>query len=93
MTSWRDSATQQSQDDLDGLLAVTLPFAQQLLAKYGEMYPFGAAVTIDGQTRLVGDDAGLGERPASAEVRTSLLDALRRTREEVIRFTLSTMAV
>jgi hypothetical protein len=83
MTSWRDVATRQSQDDLDGLLNVTLPFAQEMLAKRGEMYPFGAAVTVDGGTRLLADDPGLGEHPAADAVRTSLLDALRRTRDEL----------
>jgi hypothetical protein len=83
MTSWRDAATQQSQDDLDGLLNLTLPFAQQMLAEHGEMYPFGAAVTADGETRLLADDPGVGEHPAGAEVRVSLFDGLRRTRAEL----------
>jgi hypothetical protein len=83
MTSWRDTATQQSQDDLDGLLNVTLSFAQEMLAKRGEMYPFAAAVGIDGETRLLADDPGLGEHPDAGAVRASLLDALRRTREEL----------
>jgi hypothetical protein len=83
MTTWRDSAAQQSQDDLDGLLNATLPFAQQMLAKNGEFYPFGAAVTAGGETRLVAADPDRGEHPASGEVLSSLLDGFRRTREDL----------
>jgi hypothetical protein len=80
MTSWRDSASQQSQDDLDGLLKVTLPFAQQMLAKSGEFYPFGAAVTASGETQLIAGDPTQGERPASTEVLSSMLDGFRQDR-------------
>jgi len=82
MTSWRDGATQQSQDDLDGLLNVTLPFAQQMLAKAGEFYPFGTAVTVNGQTHMFAADPGQGEHPVSGDVRTSLLDGMRQAREK-----------
>jgi hypothetical protein len=67
MASWRDSASQQAQDDLDGLLNMTLPFAQQMLSKSGEFYPFGATVTTKGETRLLAGDLG-HEHPASADV-------------------------
>src|SRR5258708_36219884 len=83
MTSWRDEATQQSQVDLDGLLNVTLPFAQQMLAKRGKFYPFGAAVTVKGETRLLADAPGQGEDPASGDVRASLHDGIRRKRAVV----------
>lgn len=82
MTSWRDGATKQSQDDLDGLLNVTLPFAQQMLAKAGEFYPFGAAVTVSGETQQFAADPGQGEHPASGDVRTLLLDGMRHAREK-----------
>jgi hypothetical protein len=83
MTTWRDSASQQSQDDLDGLLNVTLPFAQQMLAKNGEFYPFGAAVTASGETRLIARDSTDGEHPASADVLSSLLAGFRQTRADL----------
>lgn len=83
MTSWRDSAAQGSQDDLDGLLNVTLPFARQMLANSGEFYPFGAAVTAGGETQLLAADTRQGGRPASAEGLSSLLDGLRQTRDDL----------
>lgn len=79
MTSWRDSASQQAQADLDGLLNITLPFAQQMLAKRGEFYPFGATVTAGGETHLLAGDAGQ-EHPASADVLSLLVNRLRQER-------------
>lgn len=83
MTSWRDSASQRAQDDLDGLLNVTLPFAQQILAGRSEFYPFGATVTVSGETRLLACDPGQGEHPASAEVLSTLLEGLRQGRADL----------
>jgi hypothetical protein len=83
MITWRASASQQAQDDLDGLVNVTLPFAQQMLAKNGEFYPFGAAVTASGETRLIASDSTEGEHPASADVLSSLLAGFRQTRADL----------
>jgi len=78
MTSWRDSASQQSQDDLDGLLGTCLPLAQRFLNESGEFYPFGAKVTLDGETEMVMAHPGPGgENPASADVVEALVEALR----------------
>lgn len=68
MTSWRDTTSHEAQDDLDGLLNAVLPFAEQTLAKYGEMFPFGAAVSSEGQVEMMAAEPGQGDQPSSAEV-------------------------
>ena len=82
MPSWRDSASQQCQDDLDALLRVMLPFAQQMLVESGEFFPFGAAMSSSGDSKWFAADLGLGERPPSAAVLASLVDGLRQTRSD-----------
>lgn len=77
MTSWRESTSQQAQQDLDALLELTLPFAQQQLAEHGEFFPFAAAVGVDGAPRLIAADPGVGERPASRDVLDQLVGGLR----------------
>lgn len=82
MASWRDSTSQQAQDDLDGLLNVVLPFAEQTISRYGEMYPFGTAVTVDGEFKMLAADPGAGENPASQEVLNALYTGAQETRGE-----------
>jgi len=77
MTSWRETTSQEAQEDLDALLELTLPFAQQQLAEHGEFFPFAAAVGVDGAPRLITADPGLGERPASTDVLDQLVGGLR----------------
>jgi hypothetical protein len=78
-SSWRDSASRQCQDDLDGLLNLALSFAKQMLQKRAELYPFGAAMSTGGETRLLGGDPS---RDASTARRPMLLDALRHDRAD-----------
>jgi hypothetical protein len=50
--------------DLDQLLNFLPPFAQQMLAKHGEFYPFGSSMTTDG--KIVANGAYEGdENPPS----------------------------
>jgi hypothetical protein len=77
MTSWRDSASQSAQDDLDGLLNVVLPLAENLLGKNGEFFPFGGWVSLQGEASLTAADPGLGEHPASDLVLAQLYDGAR----------------
>lgn len=77
MTSWRDSASPSAQDDLDDLLNLVLPHAEDLLRRRGEFFPFGATVSIDGVAALIGADPGLGRRPPPDRVLASLYRAVQ----------------
>jgi hypothetical protein len=77
MASWRDTTSDQAQADLDALLNAVLPFAEQTLSKYGEMFPFGAAVSSDGQMEMLASDPGTGGHPSSEVVLRALYDGAR----------------
>lgn len=84
MSSWRDSASEQAQDDLDALLSASLPFAQQLLEKNGEFFPFGAKIAANGDLALASaDPTVVGEQPATAAVLGALVDGFRGDRNNV----------
>jgi hypothetical protein len=81
MATWRDRASQEVQDDLDGLLDASLPFAQQMLAQHGDFLPYAVALDEHRETRMVSADPGLGEQPASREVLKRLRAGLRADRD------------
>jgi hypothetical protein len=83
MTSWRDSASPQTQADLDGLLNAVMPFAERMLSEHGAFYPFGAAVGTDDEMRFLVADPDLGEHPEAADVITSLWEGVRVGRSEL----------
>jgi|HubBroStandDraft_1064217.scaffolds.fasta_scaffold350090_1 hypothetical protein len=82
MASWRDQATEECQNDLDGLLNTTLPFAQQQLDKRGALLPFGAVVDRDGTVRLTAAYDG-AELPASHDLLNSLHEGARSQRASI----------
>jgi hypothetical protein len=61
---------------MDRLLNLALPFAQQMLAKHGEFFPYAMATSQDGQDRMIGGYTGI-EKPPSAELLSLLYDGLR----------------
>jgi hypothetical protein len=82
MTSWRDSASQQAQDDLDALLNAALPFAEQMLEEHGELYPYGIAIDVSGEIQDAAAYAG-SEHPPSQDVLDLLVEGYRQRRDEL----------
>jgi len=81
VSSWRDIASQQAQEDLDGLVGVALDFAKQQLGTRGEFFPFAVAVGANGAIEII--DARLDtadEHPPSAEVLAVCVASLRSKR-------------
>lgn len=62
--------------DSDILLSAVIPFAQQMLDKHSEFYPFGAQVSVDGQVSLV-QPTTEQEHPASQEIIDSLQSGMK----------------
>src|SRR5918992_2306757 len=82
--SWRDAVSSKAQQQLDELLNVVLPFAQQELEKHGEFYPYAAAIGASGEPELIaGLPAEGGEHPASADVIDACVAALRERRDRI----------
>ena len=69
-------------EQLDDVLNKLLPFAHELLAKYGEFFPFGAAMDRDGKVRMVAGDTGT-EHPPSDEVIVLITEAMKRERDSL----------
>lgn len=84
MTSWRDSASPEAQDDLDGLLDAVLGFAQQQLDARGEFFPYAAAVGRDGETQMLAAQPDPDEtQPRSADLIDACIAALVSQRDYI----------
>ena len=80
MASWREVASQQAQEDLDGLMDQSFPFAQRMLAADGEFFPYAVGLSRSGEVRMFAADPGESEHPPSTEVLRGLVDGLRSER-------------
>jgi hypothetical protein len=59
-----------------------LPFAQQMLEKEGEFYPYGVALSDQGETQMIAGYGG-GDAPTSAAVLETLIAGLRADRDSL----------
>jgi hypothetical protein len=62
--------------DLEELLNALIPFAQEMLSKHGEFYPFGASIDAKGEVTAQAAETG-EENPDSQEVIAMLLAGMR----------------
>jgi hypothetical protein len=76
VTTWRDTTSEHVQSDLDRLLNTVLPFADEMLRRHGEFYPYGAAITREGEEQVFAADPGDAEDPNPSEVLTSLVQGM-----------------
>jgi hypothetical protein len=47
------------------------------LSKYGEFFPFGAAISSEGELEMLAASPGMGERPISEDVLRALRDGAK----------------
>lgn len=83
MTTWRDTTSEHVQSDLDRLLNTVLPFADEMLRRHGEFYPYGAAITCEGEEQVFAADPGEVEDPNPSEVLTSLVQGMSAERNDL----------
>jgi hypothetical protein len=85
LASWRDTASDEAQQQLDGLLGIGLGFAQQQLEKHGEFFPYAAVIESgsDEARMIAAQPSDVGETPASTDVITYLVAALREQRDQI----------
>src|SRR4051812_44408926 len=80
MASWRDTASEQAQHDLDSLTDAALTTAEQELTVRGSFHPFGVVRTQGGETRLVATSPE-GEHPSAEEMIGRLWEVLADERD------------
>jgi hypothetical protein len=78
-----DDEQPQGRRQLDEVLNKLQPFAHELLGKYGEFFPFGAAMERDGKLRIISGDTA-SEHPPSDEVISLLTNAMKEARDGYI---------
>ena len=81
-TSWRETASKQTQDDLDSMLGECISVAFKMLSKEREFYPFALTTSKDNKKTLVGTHQG-EEYPLSEDVIADLKKILIQTRDGI----------
>lgn len=72
-----------SNSRLEKLLNALVPFAQEMLSKHGEFYPFGMYLNTQDEIVVTGQDLH-EEHPASQKVIDSLVQIFRNGKENIL---------
>ena len=70
-----------SRDELNRLLNAMIPFAQDMLGKYGQFVPFAGVLNAEGEIELLGGFAD-NENVTAQEIHDVLLDGLQQSARE-----------
>lgn len=77
MTSWRNTASVQTQQDFDTLLDAALGFAQKQLISRGEFFPYAVVIDTTGRIESIAARPDTtNERPTSTDVVDSCVAAV-----------------
>ncbi|HVU73479.1 MAG TPA: hypothetical protein VHE83_11015 [Mycobacteriales bacterium] len=68
MSDWRERVSGAALHDFEVLMGSVLPSAESTLKRFGELQPFGASITADGDLVRLNADPRLGQNPQSRDV-------------------------
>jgi hypothetical protein len=84
MTSWRDTTSEEAQNDLDRLADATVAAARNFLDRNGEFIPFPMAIKADGELALIGlQQPETPEIPLPQDVIDGIIDLFRDRRDSI----------
>jgi hypothetical protein len=84
MNAWRETASEEAQDDLDRLADVTIAAARNFLDRNGQFIPFPMAVKADGELALIGlTQPETPEVPLAQEVIEGIVELFRDRRDSI----------
>jgi hypothetical protein len=85
MSNWRDTASEEVQDDFDRLAEVTIAAARNFLDQNGDFIPFPMVVKSDGELALIGLEQPVTPTPPDPQEVIAGIVGLFRDRRNSIR--------
>jgi hypothetical protein len=85
VSNWRDTASEEVQDDFDRLAEVTVAAAREFLDRTGDFIPFPMVVKSDGELALIGLNQPVPPTPPDAQEVIAGIVGLFRDRRDSIR--------
>jgi hypothetical protein len=84
MSNWRDTASDEVQDDFDRLAEVTVAAARNFLDRGGDFIPFPMAVKTDGELALIGLEQPISPMvPDVQKVLKDIIELFRDRRDSI----------